>query len=848
MKFPPFRTIAVLLVTLLSVLAVMPNFLSEQTKAGLPGWLPSQEIVLGLDLQGGSHLLLQVNRDDIVEGRISDIRRDARAMLIEAGIGSLITTDGATLNVELTDASQLDAARQALEPLAQPVDGGIFGGGTSAPEIDISTSGGRILITMTEDAIASRMSSLVAQSLEVIRSRIDEVGTTEPIIQRQGEDRILVQVPGFGDSERLKDLISQTARLTFHLVYPSMSAAQAEAQGLPAGTMIVPSTDGFNELLYEDVAIGGEELVDAQPSFDQNSRPVVSFRFNTQGAITFGEITSQNVGRRFAIVLDGEVITAPTIQSPITGGTGQISGSFTSESASDLAVLLRAGALPATLDVVEERTVGPSLGADSINAGVTAGLIGTAGVVLFMLAAYGLFGVFANIALVLNIGMILAALSTLGATLTLPGIAGIVLTVGMAVDSNVLIFERIREELGAGRSPFQAIDSGFKRAMTTVIDANVTTLIAAVVLFFLGSGPVQGFAVTLAIGVLTTMFTAYLVTQLLVTTWFQNRRPKTLKVNILERFLPLEPKLPFMSWRKFGFAFTLVLLVSTVALEATRGLNLGIDFTGGSAIELQANDGDADIGDLRARLGDLGIGEVQVQEFGSPSDVLVRIGTQDGDETAQQAAVQQVTDAVSEDYEVRRTEAVSGTVSSELAFNGIMGILAAMVGIVIYVWLRFEWQFSVGAILALIHDVVLTVGLFALLQLEFNLSSIAAVLTVIGYSLNDTVVIYDRIRENLAKYKRISLSEIINMSLNQTLTRTILTGGTTALALIALVIFGGEVIRSFTLAMAWGVFVGTYSSIFVSAPILLYLGVKTRAETEVSDKPKPERRADGAAV
>ncbi|MEQ8445093.1 MAG: protein translocase subunit SecD [Pelagibacterium sp.] len=848
MKFPPFRTIAVLLVTLLSVLAVMPNFLSEQTKAGLPGWLPSQEIVLGLDLQGGSHLLLQVNRDDIVEGRISDIRRDARAMLIEAGIGSLITTDGATLNVELTDASQLDAARQALEPLAQPVDGGIFGGGTSAPEIEITISGGRILITMTEDAIASRMSSLVAQSLEVIRSRIDEVGTTEPIIQRQGEDRILVQVPGFGDSERLKDLISQTARLTFHLVYPSMSAAQAEAQGLPAGTMIVPSTDGFNELLYEDVAIGGEELVDAQPSFDQNSRPVVSFRFNTQGAITFGEITSQNVGRRFAIVLDGEVITAPTIQSPITGGTGQISGSFTSESASDLAVLLRAGALPATLDVVEERTVGPSLGADSINAGVTAGLIGTAGVVLFMLAAYGLFGVFANIALVLNIGMILAALSTLGATLTLPGIAGIVLTVGMAVDSNVLIFERIREELGAGRSPFQAIDSGFKRAMTTIIDANVTTLIAAVVLFFLGSGPVQGFAVTLAIGVLTTMFTAYLVTQLLVTTWFQNRRPKTLKVNILERFLPLEPKLPFMSWRKFGFAFTLVLLVSTVALEATRGLNLGIDFTGGSAIELQANDGDADIGDLRARLGDLGIGEVQVQEFGSPSDVLVRIGTQDGDETAQQAAVQQVTDAVSEDYEVRRTEAVSGTVSSELAFNGIMGILAAMVGIVIYVWLRFEWQFSVGAILALIHDVVLTVGLFALLQLEFNLSSIAAVLTVIGYSLNDTVVIYDRIRENLAKYKRISLSEIINMSLNQTLTRTILTGGTTALALIALVIFGGEVIRSFTLAMAWGVFVGTYSSIFVSAPILLYLGVKTRAETEVSDKPKPERRADGAAV
>lgn len=846
MKSSPFRLIAVVLVTLVSMLAVLPNFLSDQTVAGMPDFLPKSEIVLGLDLQGGSHLLLEVNRNDIVEGRISDIRREARTLLIDAGIGSIITTNGATLDVELTDPSQLDAAREVLSPLERMLEGALFQAGTT-PETQITTSGGRIQITLTEDAISSRMSSLVAQSLEVIRSRIDEVGTTEPIIQRQGDNRILVQVPGFGDSERLKDLISQTARLTFHLVYPSMTAAQAETQGLPAGTMIVPSADGFDELLYEDVALGGEQLVDAQPAFDQNGQAVVSFRFNTQGALTFGEITSENVGRRFAIVLDNEVITAPTIQQPITGGTGQISGTFTPDTASDLAVLLRAGALPATLDVVEERTVGPSLGADSINAGVTAGVIGTVGVVLFMFAAYGLFGLFANIALVINVGMILAALSTLGATLTLPGIAGIVLTIGMAVDANVLIFERIREELANGRSAFQAIDSGFKRAMMTIVDANVTTLIAAVVLFFLGSGPVQGFAVTLAIGVLTTMFTAYLVTQVLVNLWFSRRRPKTLKVNVLERLLPLEPTIPFMKWRKVGFALTLVLLVGTGILEVTRGLNLGIDFTGGSSIELQATDGEADIADLRSRLGNLGIGEVQVQEFGTPADVLVRIGAQEGDETAQQAAVQQVIDTVADEYEVRRTEAVSGTVSGELAFNGIVGILVAMVGIVIYVWLRFEWQFSVGAILALVHDVVLTVGLFALLRIEFNLSSIAAVLTVIGYSLNDTVVIYDRIRENLSKYKKVSLADIINMSLNQTLARTVLTGGTTALALLALVFFGGEVIRSFTLAMAWGVLVGTYSSIFVSAPILLYLGIKTRAETE-AEKPKAERRADGAAV
>src|SRR5690606_26718886 len=336
-------------------------------------------------------------------------------------------------------------------------------------------------------------------------------------------------------------------------------------------------------LLYEDVTLGGEQLIDAQPSFDQQGRPVVTFRFNTQGAITFGEVTSQNVGRRFAIVLDDQVITAPTIQQPITGGTGQISGTFTPETASDLAVLLRAGALPATLDVVEERTVGPSPGADSINAGITAGVIATIGVVIFMFISYGVFGLFANIALLINIVMILAVLSVLGATLTLPGIAGIVLTIGVAVDSNVIIFERIREEFAAGRSAVQSIASGFPRDMLTVVDASVTTLIAAGVLSFLGSGPVHGFAVTLAIGVVTTMFTAYPVTQMFVEGWFRWRRPKTLRVNVLEKFLPLEPKVPFMSWRIPALVLSGILTVGAIASPFLTGLNLGIDFTGGTA-------------------------------------------------------------------------------------------------------------------------------------------------------------------------------------------------------------------------------------------------------------------------
>lgn len=846
MKSSPLRSAFILLVSLVSMFMVLPNFFDDETVAGWPDFLPKQKIVLGLDLQGGAHLLLQVNRNDIIEGRIGDIRREARAILINEGIGSLITTRGATLDIQITEPAQRDRARELLRPLEAAIETSLFSvGGT--PETTIETIGSDMIrVSLTEGGISERMSALVGQSLEVIRKRIDEVGTTEPIIQRQGQDRVLVQVPGFDDSERLKDLISQTARLTFHMVYPSMTADQARAQGLPPGTMILPSADGFDELIYEDISLGGEQLVDSQPSFDEQGRSVVTFRFNTQGAITFGEITSHNVGRRFAIVLDGQVITAPVINQPITGGSGQISGTFTPQSANDLSVLLRAGALPATLDVVEERTVGASLGADSVQGGIIAGIVGTIGVAIFMFLAYGTFGLFANIALIINVGMILAALSTLGATLTLPGIAGIVLTIGFAVDSNVLIFERIREEFEAGRSPFQAIDAGFKRAMLTIIDANVTTLIAAVVLFFLGSGPVQGFAVTLALGVLTTMFTAYLVTQVLVNLWFSWKRPKKLKVNLIS-LVPEGTKIPFMSWRKIGFAISIVLCIAAVGLDFARGFNLGIDFTGGSAIEVQVREGEADIGALRGQLNGLGLGPVQVQSFGTPEDVLIRIGTQDRTDAEQQQAIAQVVAAIDGEYEVRRTESVSGTVSGELAIAGTLGIIFAMIGISIYIWLRFEWQFGVGTMLALIHDVVLTVGLFTLLQLEFNLASIAAVLTVIGYSLNDTVVIYDRIRENMLKYKSIGLAEIIDLSLNQTLSRTILTSVSTFLAMLALIIFGGEVVRTFTIPMAWGVLVGTYSSLFISAPILLYLGIKTRSDVK-QDKQKAEKRADGAAV
>lgn len=849
MQSSPIRTAVILFVAIIGLLFAAPNFLSKDVVDALPDWLPKQAMVLGLDLQGGSHLLLEVDRDGIVSERLSDLRRDARNVLAnENGIGNIITTDVASnsITIELTDPTQTEAARTAIQGLQNTLTNALLAG-VGTEELSFGeTSDGKLTIALTADGINQRMSALVAQSVEVIRSRIDELGTTEPTIQRQGDTRLLVQVPGFGDSERLKNIISQTARLTFHMVYPGMTADQAEAQGLPAGTMILPSQDGGRELLYEDIALGGESLSDAQPSFDQQRGiPVVTFRFDTRGAIAFGEITSANVGQRFAIVLDNQVITAPVIQQPITGGTGQISGSFTTASANDLAVLLRAGALPASLDVVEERSVGPSLGADSVRGGVTAGIIGGVSTIVFMLIAYGTFGAFANVALVLNIGLVIGALSALGATLTLPGIAGIVLTMGMAVDANVLIFERMREEQAAGRGPIQSIQAGFQNAMSAILDSNVTTFIAAVVLFFLGSGPVQGFAVTLAIGILTTLFTAYFITMLIVGRWYVWRRPKKLKIQLL-RIVPDDTKVPFMDWRRIAIIGSMVLTFASAGLFVFHGMNLGIDFKGGTSIEVQHQGGPADVGEIRELLGSLELGDVQVQGFGTPEDVLIRIELQEGGPEAQQAAVDAVTTILADqDYELRRTEAVSGTVSSELALSSTIGLSVAVLGILVYLWFRFEWQFAVGAVVSTLHDVILTLGFFSLTGIEFNQSSIAAILTIVGYSLNDTVVVYDRVREFQRKYRKIPLVDLLNRAINSTLSRTVLTGPTTLLALMALAVFGGEVIQSFVLSMIFGVLIGTYSSVFIAAPILVNLGLKERPEQSAEDK---EKTADGAAV
>lgn len=854
MNQSPFRVFVIIFVALAGILLAAPNFLPQQARDALPGWLPQPGLVLGLDLQGGSHLLLEVDREGIVEQRLSDVRREARNVLAnQNGIGNIITTDAANnaILVELTDPAQKEQAVTALSTIQNTLTNSMFSAGGGVNELAFGeTPDGRLSVTLTPDGITQRMSSLVAQSIEVIRSRIDELGTTEPTIQRQGDTRVLVQVPGFGDSTRLKNIVSQTARLTFHMVYPGLTADQAEAQGLPAGTMILPSQDGTRELLYEDVALGGESLVDAQPAYDQQRGiPVVSFRFDTRGAVTFSEITSANVGQRFAIVLDDTVITAPVIQQPITGGTGQISGSFTTASANDLAVLLRAGALPASLNVIEERTVDASLGADSIQAGLTAGVVAAVLVVAFMVIAYGLWGVFANVSLVLNIILIFAALSTLGATLTLPGIAGIVLTIGMAVDANVLIYERMREEQRAGRSPLQAINAGFERAWGTIVDSHLTQLVAAVVLYFMGSGPVQGFAVTLGLGILTSLFTSYTVTSFQVNLWYKRTRPKVLNIQKF-RFIPDGTTIPFMKISRTVIALSIVMSIVSVGAAYFKGFNLGIDFVGGTAIEVQHQGGPADAAQVRELLGGLDLGEIQVQGFGTPEDLLIRVQAQEGGQSADQVAVQQVQDALAEEnYEVRRTEAVSGTVSGELAWTGTIAVIIALLCILIYIWFRFEWQFALAAVTTTSHDIIMTIGLFSLTGLEFNLSSIAAVLTLVGLSLNETVVVSDRIRENLRKHRKMPLPDLIDLSINQTIVRTSLTQFTVLLALVPLVLFGGEALRSFTIAMTFGSLVGMYSSVIINGPILINFGLKQKSDEEEAEEEKKRVKAnDGASV
>jgi len=551
---PLWKRLLIVLVVGWGILAAVPNALYTQVerhndavkvieanggvateaqaadRALWPDVLPSALMSLGLDLRGGAHLLARVEVADVYAQRIDglwpDVRDALREVRDEVGAVRRQPSVPGVLRVAISNPDGVPVALEKVRALATPV---MTLTGAGASDLDVSVEGLEIIVQLSEAERLASDSRTVQQSLEIIRRRVDEVGTREPTIQRQGDDRILIQVPGIGSAQELKAVIGTTAKLTFHQVLGRTSDAGADPG--PRNRLVADADEeGVYHIIAEESVVGGDELTDAQPSFDQNGRPAVSFRFNPTGARAFGDYTAAHIGEPFAIVLDDEVISAPTIQSHIAGGSGIITGNFTVEESTNLAVFLRAGALPAKMVFLEERTIGPELGQDSIDAGKMAGIVGLIAVASYMVLSYGLFGVFANIALAINMTLLIALMSTIGATLTLPGIAGIVLTTGIAVDSNVLIFERIREELRDGKSPARAIELGFQRAFSAILDSNITGLITAIIMFAIGSGAVRGFAVTTGIGIFTSMFTTILVTRLMVTSYYNWKQPKELVV------------------------------------------------------------------------------------------------------------------------------------------------------------------------------------------------------------------------------------------------------------------------------------------------------------------------------
>ncbi len=727
------------LVVLLGLLSALPNFLPETMRQSLPGWYAENQLTLGLDLRGGSYLLLEVEVEGLRAGR---------------------------------DEALLD--------------------------------------------------DVMAQTLEVVRRRLDESGLVEPIISRQGRDRIEVQLPGVTEPQRIRELLGTTAKMSFHWL-----AEPGQRQ-----VLVLRGEDGESYRLEQEVAMEGRHVQDARVGYDQNTlQPVVNFRLDNEGGRQFADMTRRHLGRQLAVVLDDRVVTAPVIRTAITGGSGEISGGFTAAEAADLAIMLRAGALPADLSVLEGRTVGASLGSDSIRMGAMAGIAGGLLVLAFMVTVYGAWGLIAWAGLAINVGLILGVLSLLGGTLTLPGIAGIILGIGMAVDANILINERIREETRQGKSARQALEAGFGKAWATILDSSVTTLIAISLLMTIGSGPVRGFATTIGIGVLTSMFTAIGVTRLIMEWRIAGKARQQLQISglglvdrLAERYRPGGKVIPFMRAGMAGLVVSAVLSTASLGLMVKPGMEYGIDFSGGALLEVQADN--TGIEDLRAAFAGTPLQGIAIQEFGDEHEFQLRLPVlaDEEDSGAVIEAIKQQVLLAAPDAQFSKADTVSPRISGDFAHLSILAVISAGLGMMAYLWLRFENHFALAAILTIALDITKTIGFFVITGLEFNLSAVAALLALIGYSVNDKVVVFDRIRENLLASPDRKLATVLDQSITTTLTRTLMTSGSTFLAILPMALAGGPAVASFAWPMLFGIVVGTSSSIFIAAPILLWLG------------------------
>lgn len=656
----------------------------------------------------------------------------------------------------------------------------------------------------------------VERALEILRNRIDQFGVKEPSIQRQGTDGIIIQLPGIADRKRALDLIGSTALLEFKLVLDDAEKLKQAREGnIPQGYDLVKDEDDTGILLQKEAAMAGSAVSDAFMGQDSYGLPDVKLKLTDVGGKIFARVTEENVNRRLAIVLDNKVISAPVIKEKIPSGEAEISGRFTVDQAKDLAIKLRAGALPAPIIVEEERTVGPLLGKDSINSGVNATIIGSTAVFVFMAVYYLIGGIIADIALFLNLILIIGTMAMFGVTLTLPGIAGITLTLGMAVDANVLINERIREELKAGKPLRTAIVNGYDRAFLAILDSNITTIIAAVLLFQFGTGPIKGFGLTLIIGLLVSMFTAIVVTRVIFDLITQFKLLKSFKM--LQ--LITQTKINFIAKRKFCYVMSLILIIVGMFMFIKKGeANYGVDFSGGAMQEFKFEQA-VKIDEVRLAIKETGFGNATIQQDNAHLDIVI-IRTQ-------QEAVDKINDALAKNmpnnkYEVLRIETVGPTVGKLLKRNAALALIYALIGICIYVWFRFRnVAYGVAGIVALIHDVMVAMIFCVFTHRQIDLLTITALLTIAGYSINDTIVIYDRIRENLKTMRKMTFAEVINLSVNQTLSRTILTSFVTMLTVVALFFLGGEVLHDFSFVLIVGFISGVYSTVFIASPLVL---------------------------
>ncbi len=692
--------------------------------------------------------------------------------------------------------------------------------------LDLS-GGSSFLIRLVQTGENVVTPTMQDEAVAVIRKRIDQFGVGEPVITPQGTDRILVQVPGL-DADKIQEAreqLQKVAKLEFKLVKPDsdqlLPRVQSGEEFLGPEWEIKPYVDEVRgeevvtQLIVKKRAdLSGDTVTEASAYFD-NRGYGVGLRFNSEGARKFGELTTANVKERFAIVLDGEIKSAPVINEPITGGQATISGRFTEQEARSLSSVLE-NPLANPVKIEEERSVSATLGSDSIRSGVVAGLVGLAFTLLFVIVYYQAAGVVAIIGLAVNIILLFGIMSMFNFVLTLPGIAGIILTIGMAIDANVLIYERLREETAAGKSFKAAIQSAYEKAFSAIFDANVTTLITSAILFWQASGSVRGFAVTLTVGIAASMFSALLVTRNCFA-WATESNLLT-KVRMLN-LIPAK-RFNFLGQRKIAVSISLALLLACVVVFILRGeRNFGIDFKGGDLITLYP-DGDVSEADVRSNLAEMGFGDLPVQRSQSVDQETISIRSPfDSGEGIAAHLQATMPDA---GFKVQGIEKVGPTVGRELATSSALALVLGLIGILIYVTLRFEFSFAVGALVALLHDVLITIGILALLDRELSLIMVGAILTIAGYSINDTIVVFDRVREGLTLRRKGSIESVMNASINDTLGRTILTGGTTLFSVAALYFFGGAVLRDFALAILIGVVVGTYSSIWIASPVVLW--------------------------